>query len=148
MTTTKHERPTGTPLGATGTETLTRPIDLTEDQLALTHQAGAVTGMTGAATVSGHPAPVLHPPGTIGATAGTGNLAGTWQTKQILALYNTRASRSGWAYVDGVGWRRFATTNDSAHVALSMLASAARVSGGTVLARDEADGQLHEIYLF
>jgi hypothetical protein len=47
-----------------------------------------------------------------------------------------------------VGWRRFATTNDSAHAALSTLASAARSQGGTVLARDDADGQIHEIYLW
>jgi hypothetical protein len=33
-------------------------------------------------------------------------------------------------------------------VALTTLASAARISGGTVIARDEADGQLHEIYLW
>jgi hypothetical protein len=148
MTTTKHERPTDTPVGATGTDTMTRPVDLTEDQLAIAHHAGAASTVTGTAAAAGHPAPVLHPPGTVGATAGTANLAGTWQTRQVLALYNTRASRSGWAHLDGVGWRRFATTNDSAHVALTTLASAARISGGTVIARDEADGQLHEIYLW
>jgi hypothetical protein len=148
MTTTKHERPTGTPVGATGTDTMTRPVDLTEDQLAIAHHAGAASTVTGTAAAAGHPAPVLHPPGTVGATAGTANLAGTWQTRQVLALYNTRASRSGWAYLDGVGWRRFATTSDCAHVALGTLASAARTSGGTVIARDEADGQLHEIYLW
>jgi hypothetical protein len=127
---------------------MTRPIDLTEDQLAIAHETGAASTTTGTATVSGHTAPILHPPGTVGATTGTANLAGTWQTKQVLALYSTRASRSGWAYLDGVAWRRFATTNDSAHVALSSLASAARTSGRAVMAREEADGQLHEIYLW
>ncbi len=150
MTTTKHERPMGAPIGSAGIDTSARPTDLTEDQLAIAHRTGSTitTGTTGIATASGQAAPILHPPGTVGAAAATANLAGTWQTKQVLALYNTRAGRSGWAYLDGVGWRLLATTNDSAHTALGMLASASRTSGGTVVARDEADGQIHEIYLW
>jgi hypothetical protein len=148
MTTTKSDRPSGTPLSAAGTDTLTRPLDLTDDELARAHQSSGTSTITGTTTASGQAAPVLHPPGTAGATTGTANLAGTWQTKQVLALYNTRASRSGWAYLDSVGWRRFATTNDSAHAALSTIASAARTSGGTVVARDEADAQIHEIYMW
>jgi len=96
---------------------------------------------------TGQAAPVLHPPGTAGA-ASAQNLAGTWQTKQVLALFNTRASRTGWAYLDGVGWRRLAASGDSAHTALGILASASRSSGRAVIARDEADGQLHEIYFW
>jgi hypothetical protein len=151
MTTTKHDRPTGTPIGSAATDTAARPTELTEDQLAIAHQAGGTaTGtLTGTAmTASGQAAPMLHPPGTAGAAAATANLAGTWQTKQVLALYNTRASRTGWAYLDGVGWRRLATTNDSAHAALGALTSAARTSGATIVARDDADAQIHEIYLW
>ena len=154
MTTTKTERPIGTPMGIPGgigtggIDIMTRPADLTADQIALTHQSGG----TGTSTVDGTAVapngPALHPPGTAGAAAGQVNLAGTWQTKQVLALFNTRSSRTGWAYLDGVGWRRLATTNDSAHTALGILASASRMTGSPVVARDEADGQVHEIYLW
>ncbi|HKT01666.1 MAG TPA: hypothetical protein VJT31_19245, partial [Rugosimonospora sp.] len=81
-------------------------------------------------------------------TAGTATPAGSWQTKQVLALYTTQTGRSGWVYLDGVGWRGLATANDSAHDALGMLAAAARAAGSSVQARDETDGQLHEIYLW
>lgn len=151
MTITRNERPTGTPMvpgSGIGTDTLARPTDLTADQLALTHQSAAGLEIATESTAGAQNRPVLHPPGTPGAATTQNNLAGTWQTKQVLALFNTRGSRNGWAYLDGVGWRRLATTNDSAHMALGILASASRTSGRTVVARDEADGQVHEIYLW
>jgi hypothetical protein len=153
MTSTMTERPVGTPIGApsgpTGSvEQLARPTDLTEAQIALTHQFGAEAATTTAAPPRAAEAgPVLHPPGTAGAAAPQ-KLVGTWQTKQVLALFNTRAGRTGWAYLDGVGWRRMATTGDSANMALDILTSASRLSGRTVVARDEADGQVHEIYFW
>jgi hypothetical protein len=153
MTSTMTERPVGTPFGGPssptgGVDLLTRPTDLTEDQIALTHQfgTGPAVPTTGAARPT-EAGPVLHPPGTPGAAAAQ-NLIGTWQTKQVLALFNTRAGRTGWAYLDGVGWRRLAIAGDSAHMALDILASASRSTGRQVVARDEADGQIHEIYLW
>ena len=149
MTTTKRERPTGAPLTTADIDAMGRPAELTADQLALTHQTGSIgTGIVTSDITAAQNAPILHPPGTAAAASTVTNLVGAWQTKQIRALFNNRASRSGWAYLDGIGWRQFATTNDSAHVALGLLASAARVSGSNVVARDEADGQLHEIYLW
>jgi len=147
MTTTKFERPTGPPMTAGGIESLSRPTDLSGDQLALTRQTGTATIGTGETNLTRN-APILHPPGTAGADGATASIAGSWQTKQILALFSTRAARSGWAYLDGVGWRKFPTNNDSAHMAIGQLASAARVAGGPVVTREEADGSLHEIYFW
>jgi hypothetical protein len=155
MTSTTTDRPVGPPLAApdttnNGTDSMSRPADLTAEHLALAHRSGAGISLTAGDRHSAiaQNGPVLHPPGTAGAATTQLNLAGTWQTKQILALYNTRAARNGWAYLDSVGWRRFATTSDSAHTALGILASASRAAGSQVVARDEADGQLHEIYLW
>ncbi len=154
MTSTTTERPVGPPLAVPditshGPEGLSRPADLTADHLALTHRRGAGIDLSTADnTAIAQNGPVLHPPGTAGAATVQGSLAGTWQTKQVLALYNTRAGRNGWAYLDSVGWRRLATTSDSAHMALGILASASRTAGSAVVARDEPDGQLHEIYLW
>jgi len=148
MTITRTERPTGTPGSGSGIDTLTRPADLTADQLALTHQSAAGIELSADGAAATQNRPVLHPPGTAGAATAATNLAGTWQSKQVLALFATRNSRNGWAYLDGVGWRKLATTNDSAHIALGMLASASRLSGKAIVARDEADGQIHEIYLW
>jgi hypothetical protein len=153
MTSTRTERPSGLPQATPGIsggiDTPSRPADLTADQLALTHRAdaGLAASMADSTTATRN-GPVAHPPGTAGAATDQVSLAGTWQTKQILALFNTRNSRNGWAYLDGVGWRRLATTSDSAHMGLGILASAARASGRPVVARDEADGQLHEIYFW
>jgi hypothetical protein len=120
------------------------PVELTMDQLALAHGPGGGLPLTAAPPPAG---PVLHPPGTAGAGETAGPPPGTWHGQQILALYSTRASRTGWAYVDGAGWRRLAGTTESGHAALNALAAAARTGGGAALARD-ADGQVHEIYLW
>ncbi|MBN1174186.1 MAG: hypothetical protein JXA67_18590 [Micromonosporaceae bacterium] len=121
------------------------PVALDESQLALA-QTGGTAGSTQTPTMAQAAAePVLHPPGTAGA-AMSASMVGAWNTRKVLALYMTQHSRNGWAYLDSVGWRRFATTNDSAHLALSMIASTARTTGATVQARDEADNQIHEIY--
>jgi hypothetical protein len=152
MTTTMAQQPVGTPLGGPSNPTggvglMARPADLTEDQIALAHQFAAERASTAGPARTAEAGPLLHPPGTAGAAAPQ-NLVGTWQTKQVLALFNTRAGETGWAYLDGVGWRRMATTGDSAHMALDILASASRLSGRPVVARDEADGQVHEIYFW
>jgi len=50
--------------------------------------------------------------------------------------------------VVGVGWKKLANNNDSAIVALTMLSGSAKLTQTSVNYRDEADGMIHEMYVF
>src|SRR6266571_1193817 len=122
-----------------GTETLDQPRQLDESELALAQGAGA-------ATAAAQARPVLDPPGTPGA-ARQPAAAGVFQSLRILALFSSSAHDNGWAYLEGVGWRRIATTNDSAQTSLDLLTAAARIQGTPASVRYENDNQIHEIYV-
>jgi len=148
-----RSRPSGTPSrrGSAATtqappaiELTDRPAELSEDQLALTQEARKTPGRTRVPAQM----PVLHPPGSVAAALPAAMPAGTWLSRQVLALFASRAGRNSWAYLDGVGWRQFATAEESGNVALAALAAAARASGAPVVAREDPDTQLHEIYLW
>lgn len=114
------------------------PQPLTLDQLT----AATTTVTTEAATE-----PVLSPPGAP-RTAVQATTATAWQsTKKVLALWTNNADRNGYAYVDGVGWKRLATNSDSVHEALLALASSGRLAG-SITYPEAADGLVHEIYLW
>lgn len=114
------------------------PQPLTPDQL---HTAAtAMTAEPGAA-------PVLSPPGAPQAAAPAAT-ATAWQTnKKVLALWTNNSDRNGYAYIDGVGWKRLATNSDSVHEALLTLASSGRLAG-SISYPEAADGLIHEIYLW
>ena len=67
---------------------------------------------------------------------------------RVIALFSSANALNGWALLDGIGWRRLAATNASAHANLGLLAAAARVQGTPASVRHEADSQIHEIYLW
>jgi hypothetical protein len=114
------------------------PQPLTPDQL----NAATTTVVT---TPSAEP--VLSPPGAP-QTAVSPATAAAWQsTKKVLALWTNNADRNGYAYVDGVGWKRLATNSDSVHEALLTLASSGRLAG-SITYPEAADGLVHEIYLW
>jgi hypothetical protein len=114
------------------------PQPLTPDQL----NAATTTVVT---TPSAEP--VLNPPGAP-KTAVSPATAAAWQSnKKVLALWTNNADRNGYAYVDGVGWKRLATTSDSVHEALLALASSGRLAG-SITYPEAADGLVHEIYLW
>jgi hypothetical protein len=116
----------------------TAPQPLTPDQL---HAA------TTSVTVETRTEPVLSPPGAP-QTAAPSAAAAAWQSnKKVLALWTNNADRNGYAYVDGVGWKRLATNSDSVHEALLALASSGRLAG-SITYPEAADGLIHEIYLW
>lgn len=82
----------------------------------------------------------------------TGDAAGgasAWQTdKRIVSLWSINQTRNSWVGVSGVGWKRLANNSDSAVVALTMLASHARARDAAVNYREEADGMIHEMYVW
>ena len=129
-----------------GTETLDQPRQLDESELALAQGAGAATATT-TTTAAAQARPVLDPPGTPGA-ARQPAAAGVFQSLRILALFSSSAHDNGWAYLEGVGWRRIATTNDSAQTSLDLLTAVARIQGTPASVRYENDNQIHEIYVW
>jgi hypothetical protein len=89
-------------------------------------------------------APTVQPLGE-GVSAGIG----AWNnSKKVTGLWSINQNRNSWAFVDGVGWKKLANNSDSAIVALSMLAAHAREKNSTVNYRDEADGMVHEMYVW
>ncbi|MGH8921833.1 MAG: hypothetical protein ACRDZY_06750 [Acidimicrobiales bacterium] len=134
--------PAGAPAPAVlsaGASPDTAPQPLTPDQL---------TATSTIATVTPAAEPLLSPPGTPQAVAAGATTAAVWQsTKTVLSLWANNSDRNGYAYVDGVGWKRLATTSDSVHEALLMLASSGRLAG-SVTYPEAGDGLIHEIYLW
>jgi hypothetical protein len=47
-----------------------------------------------------------------------------------------------------VGWKKLANNSDSAIVALTVLSASARQTQTQVNYRDEADGMIHEMYVW
>lgn len=113
--------------------------------------------------------PTLVPPGagndnsSDGGSAGTsapsftpGNMASTstggvtvWNNdKRATALFGINQNRNSWVFVTGVGWKKLANNSDSAVVALTMLAAHAKQAKGQYNYRDEADGMIHESYVW
>ncbi|MFJ7219568.1 hypothetical protein [Amycolatopsis sp. NPDC098790] len=114
------------------------PQPLTPDQL---------TAATTAVTAEPSVAPVLSPPGAP-QTSAPAATATAWQSnKKVLALWTNNSDRNGYAYVDGVGWKRLATNSDSVHEALLALSSSGRLAG-SITYPEAADGLIHEIYLW
>ncbi len=113
-----------------------RPDELTEAQLATLARTGA--GMDAA--------PTLAPPSEL---AGAGGGVTAWQSdKRINALWSISENRNSWVSVVGVGWKKLANNSDSAIVALTLLGAHAKQMQTAVNYRDEADGMIHEMYVW
>jgi hypothetical protein len=96
-------------------------------------------------------APTALPPAATGdTTGGVGAFgASTWvSNKKVNALWAINENRNSWISVAGVGWVKLANNSDSAIVALTMLGANARLTQGYVSYRQEADGILHEMYVW
>jgi hypothetical protein len=73
----------------------------------------------------------------------------TWlNDKRVSALWSINQNRNSWVYITGVGWKRLATNSDSAVVALTMLAAHAKQKQTPYNYREEADGLIHETYVW
>ena len=109
--------------------------------------AGPGSGMGGSISLppgAGDSAPSIRPP-----EEGFGAGITTWlNNKRITGLWTINQNRNSWVAVDGVGWKKLANNSDSAIVALTVLGSHAREKNSVVNYRDEADGMIHEMYVW
>jgi hypothetical protein len=111
-----------------------RPKDLSAEELS-----------SASASAAGDAMPTGLPPQL---AAGAGGVT-TWLTgKLVTGLWTINQNRNAWLLINGVGWKKLANNSDSAIVALNILGASARVTQTTVNYREEADGMIHEIYVW
>jgi hypothetical protein len=131
--------PPGNAVQGGGTGTAAAPRDLEELTL------------TGNMAAGGAAMPTLDPPNvqaTVGATGVTA-VTGTWLSdKRVAALWAISEVRNNWAYVAGIGWKKLYSASDSSSTAMAMLSSHARQTNCRFDYREEADGMIHEIYVW
>jgi hypothetical protein len=91
--------------------------------------------------------PTQEPPAQQGQQ---GAVAAGWQTdKKVAGLYRTcGADRNSWMYVEGIGWRKFLETSDSATTAFSIIAAHAKTTNKTVNYYEGDDGKVNTLYVF
>jgi hypothetical protein len=83
------------------------------------------------------------------ASAGTAVGATAWhQNVRITALWSINEEHNAFAHLENIGWRKLASQLHSAHLALNLLASHARQTGGVTSLREEDDGMVHEMYVW
>jgi hypothetical protein len=130
------EPPAMTGNGQAGVEA--RPADPTPEELAMIASPSAAQA-----------APTAEPPaGAAAAAAGVGAV-GVWQSnKRIDMLWSINQNRNSWVGVQGVGWKKLSNASDSAIVALTALSGHARQLQSPVYYREEADGMIHEMYIW
>jgi hypothetical protein len=101
--------------------------------------------LTTALAASSTSAPMMTPPIVVKGE----QAVAVWQNdKRINAIWAINENRNIWLSVAGVGWKKLANNSDSAVVALNMLATHARQMNSPVNYREEADGMLHELYVW
>jgi ABC-type glycerol-3-phosphate transport system substrate-binding protein len=132
-------KPTQLPLeeAAIMTETAAQPKDLSAEEIAM---------MTEASFASAEPS--AEPPQSSQGQADDGGVTAWQNSKKFTALWTINQNRNAWVYVSGIGWKKLADNSDSAKEALNLLASHAKQLARTVNYRDEADGKIHEIYVW
>jgi hypothetical protein len=97
--------------------------------------------------------PTLLPPsartGSSAATVSVGAATGTWTSGvKVNALWTEYSARNAYMSVEGVGWVKIYNATDAAFLALTALASQAKQTQSQIVYRTEADGMVHEIYLW
>ncbi len=113
---------------------------------AMPNQQPPATGVSGAISTGADDAPTLTP-GAAGVTAAAG--VTTWlNNKRVSGLWGINQNRNSWVYVTGVGWKKLANNSDTAVVALTILAASAKQMQSVYNYREEADGMIHETYVW
>lgn len=117
------------------TATDQRPRELTTTEAMLSARTAQTDAM-----------PTLEPPQTNGAQAGG---VGAWVSgKTVNALWSMNQNRNTWVSIAGIGWKRLGTASDSGIMALTMLMAHAKQNQVTINYREEADGLIHEVYVW
>ena len=76
-------------------------------------------------------------------------VTGTWTSNVIVdASWSINETRNAFFRVAGGAWKKVFNGSDAAFVALLTLATQAKQTGRPVSLREEADGLVHEIYLW
>lgn len=76
-------------------------------------------------------------------------ISGTWTQNVIVdAMWCINQTRNAYLHVKGGAWKKIFNGSDWAFTALTTLASQARQTGKPISFREEADGLVHEIYLY
>jgi hypothetical protein len=90
--------------------------------------------------------PLATPPGPGAALTG---VTGTGVSdKRIQSLWCHAGARNAYAFVNGVGWKRLVSPSDGGLQSLAALARLARDANARVDYRQEADGAIHELYVW
>ena len=109
-------------------------------------QVPSSSSLSASSASSSDAAPSFDPASSVQAASGGDTV---WNNdKRAAALWSINQNRNSWVYVNGVGWKKLANNSDSAIVALTILASNAKQSQTTYTYRDEADGMIHESYVW
>ena len=93
-------------------------------------------------------APTLPPPGEAAIGEGGGGVTAWLGDKRVSALWSINQIRNAWVGIAGIGWKKLSNVSDSGLVALTVLASNAKQTQTRFDYRDEADGMIHEVYLW
>jgi hypothetical protein len=98
------------------------------------------------ANVAATMAPTLEPPTEAEIEGVT---ASVWvMAKKVAALWVINQNRNSWASFQEAGWKKFSDASDSAIMAFTALASHARQMQANTDRREEADGKVHELYVW
>jgi hypothetical protein len=100
---------------------------------------------TAAARVS---APTLVPPTEAEVVRAEEGIAAWLNDKKVEALWSDHANCNSWISIPGVGWKRLFNANESALVSMTLLSAHAEQTNANVNVRIEADGMVHEIYVW
>lgn len=94
-------------------------------------------------------APKLSPPEKANTQEGISAFgAAVWQNdKRVTGLYTTYHPRNSWMFINGIGWKRVATANDTTQEAMNMLASHCREKACRIDYAEE-NGLVTEIYVW
>lgn len=101
-------------------------------------------GLAAGGEASSSSVPTLSPT----ASVSSGEITAWQNDKRINALWSIYENRNVFVGVTGVGWKKLANNNDTAIVAFTLLSGSARLTQTPVNYRDEADGMIHEMYVW
>ncbi|MFT7724792.1 MAG: hypothetical protein QM788_18495 [Roseateles sp.] len=109
-------------------------------------QADDTSDSAGSGAADG--APTLTPDSLNASGDGDGGITAWNNDKRVTALWSMNQNRNAWVHVNGVGWKKLANNSDSAVMALTLLGAHAKQAQAPYNYRDEADGMIHEAYVW
>lgn len=88
--------------------------------------------------------PTLLPPQEV---AG-GGIAAWVNNQKISGLWAINENRNVWVHIANVGWKKLGNGSDSALMAFTVLSACAKLQQSIYNYREEADGMIHEMYIW